>query len=276
MRKEGFFRAYQNQEIFYQSWHETETPKGVILITHGMGEHSESYRLFCEAMLPQGFTIYAYDLRGHGRSEGKRGVASLREMVEDLKAVHRLVSDREKDLPIFLLGHSMGGLILFRYLLQDSQLPMRAAIFSSPLLGLSLQVPVIKDVAARLLHRLAPGFTLGNEIDNQLLSHDLELVKSYDRDPLRHTQVCPGLYLDFLAAFADIDLQAQKISTPILMQLAGDDQIVSRGASERVFANLGSEDKCLKIYDGFYHEIYNEVERHLVYRDLTAWLQERC
>ena len=275
MRKEGFFHAYRNQELFYQLWKSQEQVENVIIVTHGMGEHSESYIHFCEGMLPGNYVIYAWDLRGHGKSEGKRGVASVNEYVEDLDQFIRFVKSREGDKKYFLLGHSMGGLIQMSYLINKNSNDFAGAIFSSPLMGLSMPVPVVKDMAAKMLVKLIPNITLNNEIDNELLSHDVSIVRSYDRDPLRHDQVCPRLYLDFLKCFKEFQQKAEKLQLPILMQLAGDDRIVSLKSSEEVFSLLGSEDKQKIVYAEMYHEIYNEVGRKKVFEDLKAWIGER-
>lgn len=271
---EGFFRGFRNQELFYQAWKSEESVDKVILITHGMGEHSEAYQVFCEGMLPGPYHVYAWDLRGHGRSEGKRGVASLDEYVADLKAFVRLVRSSEPDKKIVVLGHSMGGLILMSYLLENQEEEFSGVVFSSPLLGLSMEVPALKDMAARLLVKVMPNITLYNEIKHEDLTHDHAIVESYDKDPLRHSQVCPKLYLDFLEAFELVRKKAKDFKLPLLMQLAGDDRLVSKASSEEVFSLLGSEDKTKIVYDRMFHEIYNEVDRQKVFGDLKQWLEQ--
>lgn len=273
-RTEGFFKAYQNQELFYQSWKTNDDNEDIILVTHGMGEHSESYSVFCNGMLPGPYDIYAWDLRGHGRSEGKRGVASLREYVEDLQCFVRMIRSQEPNKNIYMLGHSMGGLILMEYLLKNPEENFKGVVFSSPLLGISVEVPVVKDMAARMLVKFLPNVTLFNEINNEDLTHDLDIVESYEKDPLRHNQVCPRLYLDFLDSFSDIRQRVKNLNYPVIMQLAGIDRLVSLPASREIFSLLGSEDKTKIVYDKMYHEIYNELDRDQVYKDLKEWLEK--
>lgn len=274
IRTEGFFRAYKNVELFYQSWKTSENPNNVIIVTHGMGEHSESYNIFADGILPDDYIVYAFDLRGHGRSEGKRGVASLGEYVEDLNYFYKMVKAKEANKKTYLLGHSMGGLILMEFLLWQKDLEIAGAIFSSPLFGLTVEVPVVKDMAARALVRFLPNITLYNELKHDDLTHDMDIVEAYDKDPLRHTQICPRLYIDFLEAFSNVRRKVKECKYPILMQIAGTDRIVSSTASQEIFGLLGSEDKQKIIYKEMFHEIYNEVDRDKVYGDLKQWLKE--
>lgn len=272
-RSEGFFKGYQNQELFYQTWVNEEAKENLILITHGIGEHSESYSHFCEGMIPGNYDVISWDLRGHGRSEGKRAVGSLREYVADLNCFIKMIQSKYPNKNIYLLGHSMGGLILMEYLLKNQKEDFKAIVFSSPLLGLSVQVPFVKDLAARALVKFLPKTTLFNELNNEDLTHDQKILEGYEKDPLRHDQVCPRLYLDVLDSLENIRQKVKSFHYPVLMQLAGIDRLVSLSASEEIFGLLGSEDKTKIVYDKMFHEIYNEIDRPLVYKDLTAWLE---
>ena len=272
-RMEDHFRGYDNIELFYQSW-EVDEARGTIVVTHGQAEHSECYNRLAESLATFGWNTIGWDLRGHGRSEGKRGYAgSFADYVKDLKIFSEKIFTNKKNHPYFLLGHSMGGLINTRALIDYGDMGFKAATFSSPALGLAIEVPVIKDMAAKILNRWTPSLTLNNEVKHEELSHDEEIFKSYDNDPLRHDRISLSVYQGMLENFDYVMLNANKITLPVFLQVAGDDLIASRKASERFYERIGSKQKDLKIYKGFYHEIFNEVDRQTVYNDLNQFLQ---
>lgn len=271
-RFEGFFKGFAGVELFYQAW-KPESAKANIIITHGMGEHSESYIHFAEGMSDSQMNLFAWDLRGHGRSEGKRGVVgSFDEYCKDLEYFINTV-EADNNLPTYFLGHSMGGLVVVKTAIMRDNLNTKGIILSSPLLGLSIKVPKVKDMAARLLVKLAPSLTLYNEIDHNDLTHDKDIVRSYGNDPLRHDQICSRLYLDWLESFEYIKANIHKWNYPLYMQLAGDDKLVSLPSSLSFFDKIDIEDKQKVVYEGYLHEIYNEVGRNKVFSDLKEWLK---
>ncbi|MFK8138079.1 MAG: lysophospholipase [Bdellovibrionales bacterium] len=278
IRKEGFFTAHRGNELFYQSWRVKKSDADkIVVVTHGISEHSEAYSHFAKGMLSKNLDIYAWDLRGHGRSEGKRGVvASFDDYVEDLEIFVKYLKATYPNKKIFLLGHSMGGLVVTKAVLLRPNLPVDGLVLSSPLMGIKMDVSPVKDFAARALVRFLPSMTLFNEIKFEDLSHDSEIVSTYSKDPLRHDQICPRLYLDFLSSFEYIFEQNVNWKFPVLMQLAGNDKVVSTDASIKFFEELDHfEDRQKIVYDGLYHEIYNEVDREKVFGDLTKWLSSR-
>lgn len=200
-RHEGNFMGYGEIKLFYQEWIRNQ-PKGLVVITHGHGEHSESYHRFIDGIYPLGWDCVAWDWRGHGRSEGKRGFANhFSNYVSDyhlfLKHLYQQPSYRE--LPWVCLGHSMGGLIQTQGLLENQlHLPIRAQILSAPLMGLRLDVPLVKDLAALAAFHIYPKLTLWNELKPEQFSRDPQVLKEYQRDPLRHDRISPGVYLGFL------------------------------------------------------------------------------
>jgi alpha-beta hydrolase superfamily lysophospholipase len=273
-RSEGDFKGYDDLPLFYQAW-EKPQPCGTIIITHGQAEHSECYKLLIEGLSDLNWSFFAPDLRGHGRSEGKRGFATdFGEYVNDylifVKKISQLSQVQGK--PILALGHSMGGLIQLKAQIDSRDLPFKAQVLSSPLMGVGVEVPKIKDVAARLMNSILPRLTLGNEIQHHQLSRDPEVLKQLGQDPLRHDQISSGVYLGFLNAIQVVMAQASAIQIPTLLQQAGDDTVVSPKASRELFDRLGSKTKRWFEYDGYKHEIYNEIGREKVYKDLKEFL----
>lgn len=282
-RREGHFKSNAgtgSAELFYQTWR-VKGSRGTLVITHGMSEHSECYAKTAEALAPLGWDIVAWDLRGHGRSSGKRGhVDSFHDFARDLGEILKHFA-REGYIasgakPYALMGHSMGGLITLRHLIDgDPTAPHPAAVaLSSPLLGLSVEVPVIKDVAARLLNRVLPSLTMQSELQFEDLSRDPNMQRTYLSDALRHERVSPALYLGMIENMAFVNARAKHVDQTILIQAAGEDRIVSLPATMEFFEKIASEKKKLLVYEESYHEIYNDLDRDQVFKDLNAFLSE--
>lgn len=275
-RLEGSFFSFDEAEIFYQVWRPEGPTRGYLLITHGMGEHSEAYHQFASDLIQDQWTVYAWDLRGHGRSEGKRGyIRDFSDYSKDLVAfTEEFKSQNPSPKNCFLLGHSMGGLILFHSLLNHSIEGFNAACFSSPLFGISIPVPKIKAKAAEFMADWLPKLTLHNEIVYRDLHRDPDRIKEYEADPLRHDKVSSGLFIGIQKAMEECANRASEIHMPVLFQLAGDDRIVSTPAAENIFEDIGSQDKKIYIYPDNLHEIFNDLDRGEVIKNLKSFLQE--
>jgi alpha-beta hydrolase superfamily lysophospholipase len=274
-RLEGHFWGYQDAELFFQMWR-PEKVRGTLVLTHGLGEHSERYNSVANEMADIGWQTLAWDLRGHGRSEGKRGyVNRFQDYCDDLESFLRFVKSHHHDRtnPIVLFGHSMGGLITLKMLLNHNPQNVNGVVLSSPALGVSLEVPYLKVKGAELLAKWAPKVTLFNEIDYTILSRDRALTSQYGKDPLRHDKVSSRLFLGMREAFEEMMNQAQDFHWPMLLQLAGQEKVVSTPASKDFFEKVGAKKKDLVIYADSYHEIYNDLDKADVIRDLKSFLE---
>lgn len=275
-RLEGTFFGLGDTELFYQLWKPAET-RGTIVLTHGIAEHSECYHRFATSLAEDGWMVVGWDLRGHGKSEGKRGyVDDFSHYSQDLDLFIKFVKAQihDRNLPLFLFGHSMGGLITIKTLIQNAPAQIRAVLLSSPALGVSLQVPELKVKAARLLADWAPKVTLYNEIDYKNLHKDPELLKSYRQDPLRHEKISPRLYLGMMASIDEAFQHAKEVHLPLLIQLAGQEKIVNTTESQRFFDSVSSKKKEVFVYQDSFHEIFNDIERDQALRDLKNFLQK--
>ncbi len=277
-RREGHFEGYGGTELFFQTWSLPENNE-TLVITHGMAEHSECYVHTADALVKLGWNICAWDLRGHGRSEGKRGfVGEFHEYAKDLALFLKFLraSDRLKD-NFALVGHSMGGLISLRHLVDDDTTAPRpkALALSSPLLGIGVAVPAVKSMAAKFLNKVIPTITLHNEIRYDELTRDMERLKGYDTDPLRHDKISPGLYLGMLENIEFVKQRADRLKLSTLVQAAGQEKIVSLPAIREFFPRIGAADKKLIVYDESYHEVFNDLDREDVFRDLDAFFAPR-
>ncbi|MCB9072945.1 MAG: lysophospholipase [Bdellovibrionaceae bacterium] len=266
-----------DQHIYMQRWKRDDWPSdATILITHGIAEHSDSHHAMAEALADQRFQVYAWDLPGHGKSYGQRGyVHSFDEFTDSLD---RVIIEVEKHVventPLYLFGHSLGGLITITYALKNPETPVKSLLLSSPGLGVKMHVPIYKDRAARLLNIIAPKVTIPHEIRYEDLSRDRNIVASYYKDPLRHKKFSAPLYLGILKAMDEAQSRAHHLHIPMLIQAAGADQVVDVVATQEFYAKVSSEHKKLIVYPDSYHEIFNDINRQEVIDDLLSYLRQ--
>lgn len=271
---EGRFKGVKNVELYFQAW-TVPAPRGTIVITHGHGEHTDSYKRVVEGLKNENWDIYAWDMRGHGRSEGIRGFAETFDLYcDDFKIFLNQVRaiPGVLDRPLVYLSHSMGSLVQLKTIILNPALEPDAMVLSSPLVGLGVTVPPIKKFGAEWLKKLAPTVTMWNEVRNQDLTRDPDVIREFEQDPFRHARICAGVYLGFLESFPIVQKEAAQIHCPTLMQGTNKDPIISTPEALRLFENLGSSDKVLKIYDNAKHEIYNDIVREQVLQDLREFL----
>jgi len=276
----GYSEGYCRQDglnVFYRQY-KADPEKARMVIAHGLGEHSGRYLNVINRLVPKGISIFAPDFRGHGKSDGKRGhVLSFGDYLEDLYSMFEVVvKEKKPGMKCFLLGHSMGGLIAINYAI-SRQGTIDGMIISSPSLGVAVKVPAVKAVLGKAMSSLWPGLSLNNEIDASKISHDEKVVAAYRNDPLVHDRVTARWFTEFLSAMENANNQASQIKVPFLMQIAGDDHLVNTSASKAFFEKLKSRDKTLHVYDGLYHEIFNEKEeeRKSALDDLENWVGSR-
>jgi alpha-beta hydrolase superfamily lysophospholipase len=270
-RFEGQLRGYDQSELFFQTW-TPERARGVLLLTHGMAEHSECYHTLAKQLSDDGWIVYSWDLRGHGRSEGKRGyVKNISEYVDDLECMHRMASQKHPDLNLVMFGHSMGGLVTLRFL-QTRRVQYSCLVLSSPALGLSVKVPVFKEKLAQIAVRWLPTITLHNEIKYEDLTRSEEMLNSYKRDTLRHDKISPGLFLSMVELFGAVKAQGEEIRQPVLALLSGEDRIVSTDATREFFDTLPNKKSQLIVYPESLHEILNDLDRDKVVADLKKFI----
>lgn len=274
--KTDTFTSHDGLNIFYRHY-PASNERARLVIAHGLGEHSGRYGNVVDWLLPKEITIWALDHRGHGRSEGKRGhILNFEQYLLDLRLMVKLAREELPDnRKVFLLGHSMGGLIALYFALRNADL-IDGVMASSPGLGMLVKIPAIKNMLGKAMSFLWPGLTMANELDATKISHDETVVSTYQNDPLVHDRVSARWFTEFLSAMETVNQQAGQMKVPSLLQVAGDDQLVNAEASKLFFEHLAIDDKTLHIYDDLYHEIYNELEdqRLKVLQELENWLED--
>lgn len=254
--------------------------RGVVVLIHGYCEHRGRYRHVAEHLNRHGYQVLVGDLRGHGGSAGERGfVRRFTDYLEDTQAfldcaASALPSAGAKPI---LIGHSMGGLVGLQFALAYPA-ALRALALSSPFLGLKLAVPGWKRGLGLVASLAKPTLRMPSGLKSADLSHNPEVCRSYDTDPLVTHEATARWFTEIVAAQADLRMRAGRIHVPTLMLVAGDDRIVDSAVSQMIFDRLGASDKNLTVYPGLFHELFNEVEsdKQRVLSDLTSWLAERC
>jgi alpha-beta hydrolase superfamily lysophospholipase len=271
---EGKFRGAGKLELYYQSWHPKAPARAAIAIVPGLGEHSGRCRNIGNHLVPRGYAIYAFDLRGNGRSPGQRGyVKEWKEFREDVASFLALIRDREPHTPIFLFGESLGGVIALDYCL--SRPPgLSGLICAAPALG-EVGVPRFLWMLARVLNRVLPRFSLPTGLDDSNLSRDPEVVKAFQQDSLTHSRGTARLAMEFRRAVEWIHAHADGLELPLLIVHGTADRIASAEGSREFIRKVKFPDKDLREYEGGYHELYNDIIKDKVLADTEQWLERR-
>jgi len=258
--------------LYAQGWQPETEPRGVVCLVHGLGEHSGRYTHLAAFLNRAGYALLAFDLRGHGKSEGQRGYApSYEVLLDDIANFLAEAAERYPDRPRFLYGHSLGGTLVIEYAL--CRRPQLAGVIATgPLLRTAFEPPAWKLTLAKIMRSAWPTLALSNELDRQALSRDPEVVRAYNDDPLVHDRLSARLGMDMLQSGLWALEHAAEFPLPLLLMHGGADRLTSAQAS-REFAAQAGEVCTLKIWDGFYHEIHNEPEQAQVFEYLLGWLE---
>lgn len=260
-----------------QGWEpDNGKPKAVIALVHGLGEHVGRYAHVAQAFTEAGYALVGFDLRGHGKSGGARGhFPSLDAVMQDIRAFFKYLVSRYPDLPHFLYGHSLGGLLALSYALQYSN-GLKGVMVTGAGLRTSLQEQKARVAMAKILGTFAPSMTIPSGLESAGLSRDPEVVKVYLNDPLVHDKTSMGFGKAALSAIDLCFARARDFVPPLLIMHGKADRITYPGGSED-FANLAREknrDVTLKLWDGLYHEIHNEPEKAEVFKFMVGWLDD--
>jgi alpha-beta hydrolase superfamily lysophospholipase len=265
-------------ELFSQCW-VPDSPAGVIVLVHGLAEHSGRYADTARYLAGTGWAVYACDLRGHGLSPdghrvGRVHVDDFTDYFQDVKAMLTEVTERHPDIPRVIFGHSMGGLIAIRYAVANPH-GLKGAIISSPALGThpDFKPPAMLKLLVKVLSKLAPRALFKSELDTNVISHDPEVVNAYVSDPLVSEKVSARWYASMMQAMNDAHAEAPKLKIPMLLMQSGDDRLVDPAAPGRWAQAAPNNLVELQVWDGFYHEMLNEPDKDRVRERITRWLE---
>ncbi|MCL5807077.1 MAG: lysophospholipase [Deltaproteobacteria bacterium] len=271
--QEGVFMGVRKTALYYQGWLPEGEVRAVLLVVHGLAEHSGRYMNLVHRFVPLGYAVYGIDHIGHGRSEGRRlHVESFVDYTEPLRTCADMVRCWQPDRPIFLVGHSMGGLIGALHLV-DRQEALTGAVLSGPAVKAPGDIPKTVIFIGRILSVLLPRLGMVR-LEAEGVSRDPAVVKAYLADPL----VCRGkmtarLGAEMLRAMERVGVEADRIRLPLLILQGGADRLVDPSGARLLYEKAASPDKKLIVYEGFYHEVFNEPEHDRVLSDVEQWLE---
>ncbi len=268
---ETTFTTADNFTLFERTWN-CENPKGVVLITHGVAEHSGRYDHVAQSLVEGGFSVVGFDLRGHGKSSGKRNyIKSFQDHLNDLGEVLARTKDTFSELPVFLFGHSMGGGIVTLFAIQRNP-DIRGILLSGPSVKVSDDISPLLQKVSGIISAILPKLPVIT-LESTDISKDPQVVEAYDNDPLNYRGgILARTGAEILNATKQITSQASTISLPILIMHGTSDKLADVSGSEMFYEKVSSSDKTLKLYDGLYHEILNEPEQDQVKTDMLSWL----
>lgn len=270
-RVEGGLTGVGGEQLYWQGRLPDGDPTGVLLVCHGLGEHSGRYGSVEDALVPDGWAVYGLDHRGHGRSTGRRAhLDRYSDWLTDFDTFRTFVTARHPGLPLFLLGHSMGGQIALAYAL-DHGAGLAGLVLSAPALA-SNAVPKAAIPVLRLLARMAPT-TRPAGIDTTKVSKDPAVVADYQADPLvHHGNPTIGLFAALFGQFGVLTERSRELRLPVLLQHGTLDELTDPAGTRGLEAAIGTPDLTVRWYEGLWHEIYHEPEREQPLTDLRDWL----
>ncbi len=269
--------THDQVELFWQRWIPEGQVQRLLVLQHGIGEHSGRYHSLVDVMEGSGTAIYALESRGHGRSPGKKGhIDHFTTYAHDLGELVQLAMQEHAKQPVFLLGHSLGGAIALTYALDnDNQKNLRGLILSSPAIEMPMDTAtkVKKQIGALLTH-IAPSLTIDTNLNPNDLSHDPKVGQDYVKDPLTHGKISIGMGHALFNLHKHFYAKAKSLYIPVYIFHGTGDRITSPEGSKKFFRLLRQPDKSLRLYDGLYHETMHEKEpdRSQVLQDLRQWL----
>lgn len=274
-RTERNFVGFGGVDIVYDVWTPDTDPRAVIVLAHGLGEHARRYDHVAQRFGEAGFITYALDHRGHGRSGGKRMlVRNITEFTADVDTLVGLAKRDNPGLKCVVLGHSMGGGIVFAYAVERPD-DYDLVVLSAPAVAAQEIVSPVVALAAKVVGTVLPGLPV-QELDFTLISRDPEVVRAYNDDPLvYHGRVPAGIGKALLGVGETMPRRAPALTAPLLVVHGTGDGLVPITGSRRLVECVGSTDVQFKEYPGLYHEVFNEPERDEVLHDVVSWITAR-
>lgn len=261
--------------LFYRSWPPADQASAVVLISHGLGEHSGRYEHVAAAFNAAGFHVYALDHLGHGQSPGKRAfVSRFSELTDGVAELRAHIAQDYPSMPVYLVGHSLGGLIAASTVLGAAQ-DYAGLLMTGPALGVPTPPPAWQVLLLRVFSAVAPGLK-ALELDANAICRDPAVVEDYIADPLVHHENIPArMVVSLFDEGARVMASAKDISVPVLLLHGAEDQLTSASASTEFVDMLASSDKQCTIYDGMYHELFNEPEQEAILKTCCEWITAR-
>lgn len=262
--------ARDGAEIFWQEWLPETDPRAVMVLVHGLGEHSSRYEVLAGRFTDEGIAVFTMDNRGHGKTPGGRGVMDFDKVQSDIAELLAEAHQRYPELPMLLFGHSLGALLTMTY--TEREVPsVVAQIASAPALDSELREQKVKFTIANVLGGVVPDIVLPTGLDSKGVSRDPAVVAAYEADPLVHDKGSFGLAKATFSAM-DAMMEQTTFPVPLLIIHGTGDRLTVPSASKR-FVEQVTGDVTLIEYEGLYHEPHNEPEQEEVFADIMGWLE---
>jgi alpha-beta hydrolase superfamily lysophospholipase len=278
MHKAEHISAADGTQLYVQHWKpDTGDIKAVILLVHGIAEHLARYNHVAATLVENGYAVSGMDLRGHGKSDGQPRVYvdDFHVFVEDIELLRQQVVVMMPDFPVIVLGHSMGGLISVLYALKYQQY-VAALVTSGAALALGDSIPKAAIMIGRMLSKILPKAPV-EKLDVTYISRDKAIVEAYRADPLIYKgKVRARMGIGIIEGGKYALERVETLKLPLLIMHGTKDRTASPDSSRLFYEHAGSIDKTLKLYDGLYHEIFNEPEQDVVLADVVNWLDQHC
>jgi alpha-beta hydrolase superfamily lysophospholipase len=274
-RTEHTFEGVGGVRIVYDVWTPDVTPRAVVILSHGFGEHARRYDHVSARFGREGLVTYALDHRGHGRSGGKRVlVKDISEYTGDFDTLVGIATQEYPGLTRIVLGHSMGGGIVFAYGVEHPD-DYDLMVLSGPAVAAQTAVSPLLAWLAKAIGAIAPGLPV-QQLDAGAISRDPAVVNAYNTDPLvHHGKVPAGLARALMLVGETMPQRAASLTAPLLVVHGSDDRLIPVDGSRQLVAAVGSPDVELKVYPGLYHEVFNEPEQDQVLDDVVSWINAR-
>ena len=275
-RLERSFEGVGGVRIVYDVWEpDDEDPRGVVVLCHGYAEHARRYDHVAQRFGESGLAVYALDLRGHGRSGGKRVyLRDISEYTEDFHTLVGIAAGEYPDLKLVVLGHSMGGGIVFAYGVEHPD-DYAAMVLSGPAVDAQDGVSPVMMFVAKALGQLLPGLPV-EQLPTDAVSRDPEVVAAYNADPMVHHGKLPaGIARALIGVGETMPQRAPALTAPLLIVHGEQDKLIPVQGSRHLMECVGSQDAHLKVYPELYHEVFNEPERAMVLDDVASWIEAK-
>jgi acylglycerol lipase len=272
---ENYFLGHDRLNLYRQCWLPESDCRGVLIIVHGFNEHSGRYARLAVDLNRQGYAVYSMDLRGHGKSDGPHAwIASFDEFLDDIEILIEHVMREQPGKPVFLFGHSLGGLIV-AWMAITRPPQVRGLVFSGAGIVVGEKVfPILRRIAP-FMSSIWPRLRLVR-MGCRYISRDPRVVEDFKNDPLVfHGRFPVRTGAEILRVAKQVQHRWEEIRLPLLVMHGTDDFAADPEGSRRLHAQASSIDKTLRLYDGLYHEILSEPERDQVVKDLIDWLNAR-
>lgn len=269
------FSLSDGSSLFGQSWSPTTEPKAVVLLVHGLAEHSDRYPHMAKKLTAAGIKFVGYDQRWHGRSPGKRAyIERFDKLILDLAEIFQQVQTEHPGIPIFLYSQSLGGAVVSLFIIQK-QPPVQGAILSSPALKVGDDISPLLIKLAKWINMLAPKLKV-QALNSDNLSRDPKVVETYLNDPLVYAgKNYARTGYESIQAIDEIQSRMEEFETPVLILHGSEDGLTNPEGSKQLFARAKVEDKTLRLFEGWYHELHNEPDGETVIDEIVSWIEKR-